>query len=79
MPDHDSPVGRVELALVHEQPGEDHRAGDRDHQADDHPLERGPAEGHPNPGAQRHREQDAERPAEERSRISHPSHSMITA
>ena len=65
-PDHHSPVARVELAAVEEQPGQDHRAGHGHDHPDDRPLDRAPPESGAGDEPERDGQDDAEGPAEDR-------------
>src|SRR5207249_10166833 len=64
--DHHAAVAGVQLAAVHEKPHEHHGAGHGDDEADGEPLPGRPAEHAPGAGAQRGRQQDAQRSAEQR-------------
>jgi hypothetical protein len=73
--DHDAPVARMQLAAIHEQAREHHRAGHRDHDAHDGPLQERPAQHGGHPDAEPDRQQDAERATQER----HPFHAQEVA
>jgi hypothetical protein len=63
-PDHDAAVPRPELAGIHEQAREDHGARHRHYDADDRPLQQGPAHDGGRPHAEGDGEQNAEGAAE---------------
>jgi len=64
--DHDAAVARVQLAAVHEQPDQHHRAGHGDDESDGEPLPGGQPSTTPAPAPERGREHDAQRSAEQR-------------
>ena len=70
--DQHTPVSRMQLASLHEQPGQHHGARHGDHDPDHEPLEGRPAQRGPRARAEPDGEEDGERRAQE----SHPAHAV---
>src|SRR5207249_9906289 len=71
-PDQDPAVTGVQLAAVHQQARQDHRAGDRDDHADDRAADRAPAELGADDEPQPDGHEDSERAADDRAGARNP-------